>query len=224
MQQVKGSLLLLLLGAAAWAQPPFQWAPVPGAIESVAGGEPIEAAGFPVRIQAVRSSKGFEELLAYFARSFVSGGLYVAPFEKQTQQFRQVHLTGLDTQTQVAYTVFFQLNPDKTTTVVMTEAALEKRRTPQRPENNLAPVFPGARNPLVSQFEGSRSLLYSVVGARPEEIYGFYREVLSTSGYAEGAIGTFSRHGEELEVIAHTAGGGVNVIVISRPTQADSQP
>ncbi|MHB8879028.1 MAG: hypothetical protein ACYC8T_35450 [Myxococcaceae bacterium] len=215
--QLAPCLLMVLAAATASGEDRFQWE-VPGALESVSVPGATEAAGYPVQMRAVKSSLRFEPLLEHFARSFVKAGLYVAPFDKQAQGFREVRLTGLDTGRQIAYTVFFQPNPDQTTTVVLTEAELGQRNPSPGAGELFAPVFPEAAKPLVSRLEGARSLVYTVTGAGAEEVQRFYRDTLGRAGYVERSPGAFGRDDEELQVMvtARRGGPGVVVAVISR--------
>ena len=119
---------LAMAAASALADgPPFRWE-VPRAIASAdVPGEQV-ALGVPLRLSAVRSQLDAESLFDFFLREFEKADFFVAPRTLQFSPPGGLSLTGLDVKRGVSYTVIFQPNPDKTTTVILGEAGPPRRK------------------------------------------------------------------------------------------------
>lgn len=181
-----------MLAVALAAAPMRQWE-VPQPLEAVEVPGRTVAGGVPVAIRAVRSKSDAESLERFFRAEFKKAGLFLGPVQQLTQH-RQV--TGLDVEALVSHTVFLQENPDRTTTVIFTEAAVAEREKAEAPR--FAPVMPGAVGVLAAQTEGAQVLAYRVK-AKPDEVRAFYGQTLVKAGWAEKE-GHFERGAELLEL------------------------
>jgi hypothetical protein len=202
-------------------RPPFTW-DIPNAHEPIAVPGTLEANGVPIRLRAVKSTWKVEDLMGHVARSFAKAGLYIPPPAHQLQMVREPTLTALDPDRQISYTAFFQPNPDGTTTVIMGEGNVGKRK--KSDGKYFAPLFPGAAGVVSSDVEGARTLAYSVKASGPE-VQKYYADVLSKEGYQQREPGTFAKEGKEIRVIASAAKDGqTSVAVIARLASEDAAP
>lgn len=162
--------------------PPFNWK-VPGLLAWVDSDGPMMANGVPVLIQLARSSRPVEELGPYFARQFEQAGLFIPPDKDQIAFTREPQLTALDPTRMVSYTVIFQSNPDKTTSVILGTANVGAWR-PVRGSELLgwAPMMPGGERLLRTDAEGQSSAAYDVE-APPDKVQAFYKDALLKVGY-----------------------------------------
>ncbi|MFL5344457.1 MAG: hypothetical protein ACJ8AT_06675 [Hyalangium sp.] len=206
--------LFTAIGVAA-AEPPARptsrvWA-VPKPLEVVDVPGRTEALGLPVSIHAVRSAEKVEALESHFRRQFQEAGLYLPPPGHVVPLTSEAQVTGLDPDTYIAYTVFFQPNPDGTTTVILTEAFLAERNRGQK--DAFAPVMPGARAVLQTHTEGSSVLQYSVKASR-EAVLKFHAQTLGSAGYREVDPGVFKRGVDVLRVTTQPSEDGEVVVVV----------
>ena len=193
------------------SQAPFHFE-VPGELERT---EPTTTVvmGYPVELWAARSSRPPVELLEHFARAMVAAGLYVPPPARQPRLARDVHLTGLDPERLVAYTVLLKPRRDRGTAVVMTVASLRQ----QPPQPGAAPCFPGGSPPVVSALEGGQLTAYSVRGVAADEVAGWYRAGLAAEGWHETAPLTFRRGVAERTLqLGPPRAGALPVVVLDR--------
>jgi hypothetical protein len=189
---------------------PRVWA-VPKPLEVVEVPGRTEALGLPVSIHAVRSAEKVEALESHFRRQFQEAGLFLPPPGQVVPMSNEAQVTGLDPDTYIAYTVFFQPNPDGTTTVILTEAFLAERN--RQPKDAFAPVMPGARAVLQTHTEGSSVLQYSVKASR-EAVLKFHTQALTSAGYREVSPGVFKRGAEVLRVTPQPSEDGEVVVVV----------
>jgi hypothetical protein len=173
------SLLCMALGAA-----PFEWR-LPPALAVVDVPVAIEANGVPVRLHAALVEGRIEDLAPKLARDFVAAGLYLAPVAPEDR-----HLTALDPQRLVSYTIAFEQTTKTRVTLVWGEAALSKLL--ESNQSSQLPVFPGARGVLRTSAEGLRTVWF-VSDASESEVAGFYRATLGSAGWSEKSAGTFQR-------------------------------
>jgi hypothetical protein len=117
--------------------------------------------------------------------------------------------------------VVLQPNPDGTTTVILGEANVGERVTSKGA--TFAPVFPGAKAPLISEQEGLRTMAYSAI-ATPQEVLGFYRDTLAKDGYREVEPGVFARGDEHLKINARAAGKGQSLVTVVGSRDAFQPP
>jgi hypothetical protein len=213
----------LALPPASLAAEPLRW-DVPRAFMSVPVHGEQEALGVPMRLTAVRSRASVSDLFNHFLRSFEKADLFVPPREGQFMAEGGLSITGLDVERLVSYTVIFQPMPDGTTTVLLGEADLYRRKAPG--DDGRVPVFPGARGLLRSKMEGTDTLAYTVT-AVPGEVLRFYQETLGRAGFTSSPEEptTFVRGGHTFQVLlqrTHTA-GEVSVVVLERRAVAPPQ-
>lgn len=185
-------------------------------------GEQI-AMGTPVKLRAVHSRSKLSEAYAYMMRVFERGGLYVAPPGTLNIPLSDPVLTGLDGTRLMAYTVIFKANPDGTTTLILGESNLGRRKKTQR---FFAPVPPDAQAPLQTQVEGMRTLVFTTAEP-PAQVLAFYRHTLGQAGFEELEPRLF-RKGQTLwKVRTLREGGRTQVTVIDSahlPTPELIQP
>jgi hypothetical protein len=202
---------------------PYSW-DIPNAHDSISVPSTLEANGVPVRLSAVKSTWKVADLLPYIADSFFKHGLYVPPVRHQLQLVKEPTVTALDHVRMISYTAIFQSNPDGTTTVIMGEANVGKRRKPS--DKHFAPIFPGAGPVVTADVEGARTLNYTAK-TQSSEVMKFYKDVLAKEGYSEKEPGTFQKQAQEIRVIAQPVkDGDVSVAVIGRaaPETGASSP
>ena len=209
------ALLTLCSAAAKAADGGVLWWDVPHALAEARVPEVMFASDYPVTMRAVKSTEKLEALIRFFVFSFEKAGLYLPPASDMPDAVRHSSLTALDTHSLISYTVIFQPNPDRTTTVFISETYLNERRPASAAPATFTAIFPGARSPIVTASEGTRTLSY-FADAAPAEVDGFYREVLLTSGYQQQEPGVFTRGGEELRVLASQEGAKAHVTVFMR--------
>jgi hypothetical protein len=192
---------------------------VPLAIDAVDVPERVIARGLPVAMHAVRSKASLAALEQDLAQQFLAAGLYFPPRGAVTTTSGSPQLTALDPDTFIAYTVFLQPNPDGTTTAIFTETYLAEHQRVAAEGVKFAPVFPGAKNVMVTRSEGVDLLHYRTT-ASADAIDAFNADAMRKAGYARdaksGARG-FRRGGEVLEVtLKPAAGGSTDVLVVHR--------
>lgn len=181
------------------------------------------AMGTPVKLRAVHSRSSLTEAYEYVMRAFERGGLYVAPPGTLNIPLSDPVLTGLDGTRLFAYTVIFKANPDGTTTLILGESDLGRRRKTQR---FFAPLPPDALSPLQTQVEGMRTLVFATV-ERPEQVLDFYRRTLGEAGFEEIEPRLFRKGQTLLKVRASREDGRTQVTVIDSahlPTSGMIQP
>jgi hypothetical protein len=191
--------IVIALPASAGDAPRFKW-DVPKATASVPVSDNLQALGVPLRVMAVRSDASAEALFDHFMAEFKKANLFIPPRPSQFMAEGGVSITALDTKRLVSYTVIFQPNPDKSTTVILGEADLSKRQA-VAPASG-APVFPAARQVLVSRDESTIVTTYSV-DAKPEEVAQFYTTTLTRAGYEQQGD-VFENGSETVRVQAKT--------------------
>lgn len=197
---------LLAAGAGAAAEP-RTW-DVPDAFEAVDVPGRTVVGGVPVAMHAVRSRQDAVSLQRHFRAEFKRAGLWLGPM---TQLTRHLQVTGLDVDTLVAYSVFLQSNPDRTTTVILSETFIGEQAA--QGELTFAPVMPAARSVMVARTEGVLLGTYRVK-ASAAEVRGFYAETMRKAGWSLAAPDRFER-GAELVQLTAVAKGGECVVTLS---------
>jgi hypothetical protein len=192
--------------------PPFEWV-VPGALEDVAMAGEAESLGVPVRAHAVRSKERIEPLYLHFLKSFRAAGLYVPPPPSQFHMAGGLSLTAIDDERMISYTVIFQPNADRTTTVILGEANLAARKPQGLQAGDALPVPPSATGVIRSRSEGTTQLTFRMKGA-PEEAAGFYRQALGAHGFKEVEPAVFSAGSRRVQVLAERAGKDQVVVAV----------
>jgi hypothetical protein len=207
---------LMLAGGANAQSLEIRW-DVPGLVTAVEMPGAVVSQGIPVKIRAAHSSWRVENLAQYYMDQFQKAGLYVPPDNAVTQMTVHPQLTGLDPDRMIAYTVIFQVHPDKTTTVIQTSANLALRQSAAAAAVSFAPVFPGAKDTLQTAIEGTRMVQY-LAPAQPGEVLEFYRSTLKTGGYAEQEQGDFQKGTELLRVRAIKLENGQTSVSVTQLT------
>jgi hypothetical protein len=188
---------------------------VPHAIDEAEVPEMMRALGVPVRLRAVRSSDKPEVLMRHFAQAMNKAGLFIAPNTMELPG-NMPHLTGLDVDNGVSYSVLLQSNLDGTTTVILGEAYLHARH--EEPASNLAPLYPGAKGVLQASQESARTISYTVQ-ALPSEVSAFYQKALAAEGLREEEPGIFSGPTRTVRVwIQSRPGGQSSVLLLIYPS------
>jgi hypothetical protein len=220
--------------AAAAAQPPalpavptepppeYRWR-VPGQIDFVDSAGLQVSDGVPMHIAMARSKLTVQELIQHFADDFNAAGLFLPPDEYQESPFTEPRLTAFDPVRSLAYTVIFQANPDKTSTVYLATADMSNYKAPGAAALDWAPLMPGATSVLRTQLEGSQTALYGV-HATEAEVLTFYRDNLKPLGYQEPEPGIFVRAGESLHVSTQKKGDEMMVSLVRQQGGEVAEP
>jgi hypothetical protein len=214
------ALVLALVLAGAPAAPRI-WQ-VPKSLDVVDVPGHVTALGVPIGMHAVRSGESAEYLERWFRAEFIKADLYVPPPWHLEQATAAAQVTGLDPDALIAYTIFLVPNPDRTTTVVVTEAFLSQRR--EAKAVGFAPLMPGAKRQLQTQTEGV-DVLYYVATGTAADVQRFHADVLGKAGYKETSPGVFQRRDDVLKVSATPrTGGEVAVQVLHRRAIEGASP
>ncbi len=198
---------------------PFTW-DVPRVVQMIPMSEVMEANGYPVKIAAVLSTERPEVILQHMVDRFEEAGLYIPPVEHQPQMLREPQLTALDPMGLISYTFILQPNPNKTTTVILGETNVGKRRPPS---SDVAPIMPGASAVMHSRQEAARMLAYAAP-VPVKEAKTFYDKQLGALGYQEKEPGLWGKEGDEMSLSLQQAEGGQTAVVIIRRGVASSAP
>jgi hypothetical protein len=209
-----------LMLALAVAPTPFYW-PKPDVVEEIDVPDVIRSDGIPVRLHVIRSKRSIQELLNLYVSAFERAGFYVQRVQRRL--VAEPHVTGLDWQGGlISYSAILSPNPDGTTTCLLGEAAVGKRKPAG--SDDFAPLFPGARETVRLDQEGARIITYEAPKTTADEVLRFYGEQLKTLGYkakpGSGAPSKFEKNGAELDIVPKAqAGGAVSVVLLLRPLQ-----
>lgn len=199
-----------LIASAASAKE-FRW-DVPDLIRYSEVPEIVQSNGYPVRLAAAVSKRRPEQLAQYYMDKMQGAGLYVPQDREQQQATIYPQLTGLDVDNLVSYTVIFQPNADRTTTVILGITDLE-RRVPE--PGDFAPIFPGATRVFRTNLESMRTIGF-VTRADAGEVDRFYRELLEGAGFTEAEPMTFTRDAERIRVVTRNDGSGEAHVVVNQ--------
>ena len=199
---------------------PFTW-DVPRALQVIPMSDVIEANGFPVRLSAVLSAERPEVILQHMVDRFQAAGFYIPPVETQPQMLREPQLTALDPMGLISYTFILQPNGNGTTTVILGETQVGKRKKPAA--SDIAPVMNGAKGLMQSRQEAARLLGYSV-SVPLSEVKDFYAKQLGATGYQETEPGVWRKGSDELSVTLRPGEGGQTSVLIIRRSGAAAPP
>lgn len=205
-------LLLTAPPAGAKAQPPpdpLKWE-VPGQVSVIEVPAQMDVAGIPVRFRVVTSKEKVDSLYQHFAKAFDEAGFYLPPPPRK--MVGPLRLTALDPLTLTSYTVIFQSQPGGKTEVVVGEARLKDRQPAAAP---MAPVYPGGKDVLQSNFEGARTLGYQAQ-AKVEEVKAWYQKELTRIGYKEEEPLVFRRKNQEVRLSVTPQASGAHVFLFLR--------
>lgn len=202
--------------------PEYRWR-VPEQLDWVDSAGLQVSDGVPMHISMARSKMPVPQLIQHFANDFEAAGLFIPPDELQESPFPEPRLTAFDPVRSLAYTVIFQPNPDKTSTVFLATADMSNYQEPGSAVLEWAPVMPGASRLMRTQLESSQTALYSVK-ATETEVFAFYREGLTPLGYQEPEPGLFVRAGESLHVSTKKEGDERMVSLVRQQSGALAEP
>jgi hypothetical protein len=198
---------------------PFVW-PKPGLIDEVEIPAVIRADGVPVRLHTYRSRASPDQLLQAYANAFDQAGFYIAL--NQPRVTAEPHITALDWRTKISYSAILSPQPDGTTSCMLGEAALAKRKTTGTP-TDFAPLMPGAREVARIDQETERLISFSV-SASPAAVNQFYGKALLPAGFTAGPpeeANIYRRGLERLHVITRSKpNGAASVVLVHRRSQA----
>lgn len=200
--------------------PMYRWK-VPRQLDYVASIGVQVSDGVPMVLEMARSSMPVDQLIQHFADDFRAAGLFLPP--EQNSPMAEPMLTGLDTLRLVAYTVVFQPNPDRTTTLYLGTADMKNYQPGGGAMLDWAPVMPGASKLMRTELEVAQSAVYEV-NATEKEVLTYYREALGPLGFEEVEPGTFRRGGEELRVFTQVEGGARSVGLMRKVRAAEPAP
>ena len=210
---------------AAWpalAGPTMRSWSVPSPLSEVAVSDQVVVGGMPVGIHALRSKAKVEVVMDDLRRQFIAAGLYLPPARHSPQLTAAPQLTGYDPETKVAYTVFFQVNPDRTTTALFTEAAMDDQLRATE-KVTFAPMMPAATQVLLSHTEGMHAVAYRVK-ATATEVSAFYAEAVPKAGFKKTGEGRWATQDEVLQLFVRPLPGDqVSVSVTRGPGAAAVQ-
>lgn len=154
----------------------------------------------PVIQRSVTSSARPEDLKSFFKAEFMRKGLYIAPEQDKFSPEKGMQVTGLDTETLVAYMALFQ-PAGKLTTVVIAAANVGKPANEAATTHEpIAPLFPGAHSVTTYHVEVVKGMTYSCPGT-PAEIKKFYREQYGKLGYKETEDMVFLKQNSRVWII-----------------------
>ncbi len=189
----------------------FVW-PRPELIDELPISEVTRADGVPVRLHTFRSRLSADVLLQAYANAFDAAGFYIAL--KQPRVTLEPHITALDWRTKISYSAILSPNPDGTTSCLLGEAALGKRKEPGGTAD-FAPVMPNAREIARLDQETERLISFSVRNS-PDAVVRFYRDSLPTAGFvpAEDETNLYTRGLERVRVMTTANTNGTTSVVL----------
>jgi hypothetical protein len=194
--------------------PMYRWS-VPQQLDYVASIGVQVTDGVPMVLEMARSSMPVDLLIQHYVDDFQAAGLFIPPLDVQASPMAEPRLTALDPERLVAYTVIFQPNPDRTTTLYLGTADMKQYRPPGGANLEWAPMMPGAEKLMRTELEGMQSAVYAV-RASEADVLAFYRQALGAQGYTEAEPGTFQRGQEELRVFSNPTDDGGRSVGLTR--------
>lgn len=208
-------LLVLALASAPDAGAPrtFSW-DVPEVVAVVPVGNGLEVGGLPLKIFAVRSRWGLDELIIHYAKRFADAGFYLPMGRmRPLPGLKLPRVVALDVESKVSYLVYGWPEADGTTTLILGAADLGAR---QAKAQGAFPVFPGATKVTTFRLEIAEATSFTVK-ATEAEVIDFYRSVLPPGGWKEREPGVFVRGGRVLRVLARPEKSGrLGVVVLEQ--------
>lgn len=192
----------------------FVW-PKPELVEEIDVPDVIRTDGVPVRLHIIRSKVGVQQMLQLYATAFDNAGFYIANHQKRV--VAEPHITALDIRTKISYSAIISPNADGTTSVLLGEAALGKKKPPSA-ASDFAPLMPAAIGAMRIDQEADRVITFTVK-ATVDEVNQFYREVLPTNGFAaapsdEGEANLYGKGNERIRVVARANANGTSSVVL----------
>jgi len=212
---VTALLLVLALASAPDAGAPrtFSW-DVPEVVAVVPVGNGLEVGGLPLKIFAVRSRWGLDELIIHYAKRFADAGFYLPMGRmRPLPGLKLPRVVALDVESKVSYLVYGWPEADGTTTLILGAADLGAR---QAKAQGAFPVFPGATKVTTFRLEIAEATSFTAK-ATEAEVIDFYRSVLPPGGWKEREPGVFVRGGRVVRVLARPEKTGwLGVVVLEQ--------
>lgn len=201
----------------------YRWR-VPGMVAWVDSAGVQVTNGVPMVLQMARSTWTVDALAQHFADEFEAANLYIPTDVVQFSPLQEPFLTAFDPERSISYTVVFQENPDRTTTVVLGTADMAQYDPLGQSKLDWAPVMPGAEDLMRTDMEGAQAAVYSVQ-ATEAAVRDFYRKELRAAGWREEEAepGLFRRPGEALRVYSQQEPGEPRRVNLTRRSVAVEQ-
>lgn len=199
--QLNGAFLLAALVAAPVVRAEPMHCAVPKTIEEVSTPDVIVSNGVPTRIRAVKSAATFDELAAFFVMEFRRANLFIPPRVHQKQVSREISLSALDVQHLIGYTVFFQPNADKTTTVIVGQADLAHSQA-NDPSQKI-PLTSRATHVVRSVSEAAVVVAFETPESE-SDVRSFYDKVFRERGFQRSDANVYERNGDRLQMVIET--------------------
>ncbi len=193
---------------------------IPGAIDIITTPGRTVAFGTPVEVYAVRTKEPVDSLERVVAKLMMDQGLFLPPPGAVDQLSGMRQLTGLDPDTFIAYTVFFQPNPDKTTTAIFTESYLGERQSVPPTGTADLPAIPGARGLMQSRNEGLEFLTFQTAASR-DELQKFYEQTLPKEGWVTCGPSCFRRGSDELKIDVRDLSASSRAVTLTKQPRLD---
>ena len=216
-------LLALCLGSAPDAGAPgtFAW-DVPEVVAVVPVGKGLEVGGLPLKIYAVRSKWGLDELIVHYAKRFADAGFYLPMGRmRPLPGLKLPRVVALDVESKVSYLVYGWPEADGTTTLMLGAADLGAR---QAKAQGRFPAFPGATGVTTFRLEIAEATSFTVK-ATEAEVIDFYRSVLPPGGWKEREPGVFVQGGRAVRVMARPEKTGrLGVVVLEQADEPSLGP
>lgn len=206
------SLLTLLASPQVGASDLFS-EPVPGALAPPTAPSTTDLDGVKVKMSTAASKKSIPELKAHYRARFAQLGLFLDDGVNQVELPNSDHVTALDPDRMISWTVLLKPNAQGIVTVMLTSSELA-RKPPTTPP--FAPLMPNATDLVRSDVEFMEAFTYQVP-ATPLEIATFYRVHFKTAGYQEVSDLAFAR-GNERIVLTISPGLSTRGVMLVRET------
>lgn len=172
-------------GATRPSVPSFQWE-IPGKLEAIKVGDSLAVQGRALQLYAVRSSWRIPELRRSLTKDFERAKFFIPNSETPIPGMPLARVTAVDSASDQVHTALFLPEPDGSTTVFL--GTMPSSAPDARGKTDLAPLFPGARSVVESNFEGARAVSFRA-RATAEEVSRFYAQTLRPLGYSEAKTG-----------------------------------
>ena len=225
-------LAVLLVATVTWAAPPPAAPPpaapapasnsflkdIPGQVTQPTAPEKTVVDGVTVEASTLVSSKDVATLKAHFRALFQRHGLYLPEETEKVKMQLGEHVTALDTENLISYTVILQPSGRKATTVIVSSANLGKREP--KAVAAFAPVYPGATQVMSTQLEWMKTMNYTTT-ATPAEIRAFYREKLTALGYEARPDDEFVKGNERIGLTVAPGVMDRNVMLVQEAASAE---
>ncbi|MGA9525897.1 MAG: hypothetical protein WBV82_30840 [Myxococcaceae bacterium] len=186
---------------------------IPDVVARIPVSDVIHVDGLPLQIVAVRSKRHWTELEKVLTKQIQNAGLFVSPKQARIPGLDNAHITALDPETKISYTLILTPEPDGTTVFIGEANHAQRQAAPAA--NTIAPVFPGGTSVLVTRQESADVVNYTAPAAAAE-VDAFYKEVLSASGFKEIEPRVFEGSGQQLSISVTGRGEKRSTVMVIR--------